>query len=146
MLNNPNDAYICINEIQKLLIQLSNHVYKINEIIAEMNNIINNQMNNCMMAPMNNLMNQMNNFLNFHNINQNFMFDKEKFDIFKKKGLVNVIFRKKDQPSINIVTERNTTFKNVLQIYFNKIGLNLLRIIKKKCNFYIMLILFMNLK
>ena len=123
ILNNPNNTFICFNEIQNLLIQLNNHIYKINEIIAEMNN-----------------------FLNFHKINQNFMFDKEKFDIFKKKGLVNVIFRKKDQPSINIVTERNTTFKNVLQIYFNKIGLNLLRIIKKKCNFYIMLILFMNLK
>ena len=121
MLNNPNDAYICINEIQKLLIQLNNHIYKINEIIAEMNNIINNQMNNCMMAPMNNLMNQMNNFMNFGQFNPNFIFNKENLENFKSQDIVNVTFEK-DNIRMNIKVERNSTIKNLLKLYFIKIN------------------------
>ena len=120
MQNNPN-YLVFVNEIQSLLNQLNNHLFKINEIIVEMNNIINNQMNNAMMVPMNNLMNQMNNFMNFGQFNPNFIFNKENLENFKSQDIVNVTFEK-DKIRMNIKVERNSTIKNLLKLYFIKIN------------------------
>ena len=62
-----------INQLPGLLTQLSNYMFKINEIILEMNNIINFHLN----VSNNNLVNQMNNFINF-NQNLNPIYKQEK--------------------------------------------------------------------
>ena len=113
MQNNPN-SFISINGIQKLLIELNNHLFKINEIILEMNNIINNQMKNTMIPPMNILINQI---MNFQNINPNF----ELNDYLKNADIVNVTFIK-ESFRLNIPVERSTIFNDVLKIYFTKIN------------------------
>ena len=115
MQNNPNPL-ISINNLQNLLMQLNNHLYKINEIILEMNNIINNQMKNTMMEPMNNLINQM---LNFQNINPNFVLNK---DYLKNFDIVNVTFIK-NSLRLNIPVESSTIFNDVLKLYFTKINM-----------------------
>ena len=113
MQNNSN-SLISINGIQKLLIELNNHLFKINEIILEMNNIINNQMKNTMIPPMNNLINQI---LNFQNINPNFELNKH----LKNVDIVNVTFIK-DSFRFNIPVECSTIFNDVLKLYFTKIN------------------------
>ena len=101
-----------INQLPGLLTQLSNYMFKINEIILEMNNIINFHLN----FSNNNLVNQMNNFINF-NQNLNPICKQE------KKNYINVLFIDKlNATTINVFVEDDSTEFDIIKVYLNKIN------------------------
>ena len=101
-----------INQLPGLLTQLSNYMFKINEIILEMNNIINFHLN----FSNNNLLNQMNNFINF-NQNLNPICKQE------KKNYINVLFIDKlNDTKVNVFVEDDLTEFDIIKVYLNKIN------------------------
>ena len=119
MMNNNPFSFIC-----NLLTQLSNYTFKINEIILEINNILNNQMNNPMLNQNNILMGQMNlmNFENKFNYNMNPLnndiIPQEPFEI----KYYNVKFETKTGLRTLIKAEKNLTLNELLTLYFKKIN------------------------
>ena len=101
-----------INQLPGLLTQLSNYMFKINEIILEMNNIINFHLN----VSNNNLVNQMNNFINF-NQNLNPIYKQE------KKNYINVLFIDTfNDTKVNVFVEDDSTEFDIIKVYLNKIN------------------------
>ena len=116
-----NDPF---SEIRNLLTQLSNYTFKINEIILEINNILNNQMNNPMLNQNNILMGQMN-FMNFEN-KFNYNMNPLNNDIIPQEPseieFYNVCFIKNSHPETVINIGKNLTLNELLTLYFKKIN------------------------
>ena len=109
-----------LSQLQNLLAQISIHISKINEIIFEMNNILNNQINSPFINPFNNLMCRMNNFNNF-NFNQNIPLFNKKVENIVNKDVLNVTF-KSSHFQTNIIADSNITIKELLKKFFLRIN------------------------
>ena len=120
-MNNQNP----FNQIQLLLIELSNHVSKINEIIIQMNNAM-NQINLSMNNQFNNQLNDMNNFINMMNMNMNMNPINCNINDINKKENDEIFFnfRFKNPSIFNVYTsvsiEENKTINDLLNEYFRK--------------------------
>ena len=125
MIQNDPNTLNCFYQLQNLLTQLNNYLFQVNQIILEMNNIINTQMNNSFNNKGMNLMNQMNNFMNLNNqinFSDNSLFNKQNL-LNTNKTIINASF--KCYPSglnILIPVEENTTIKNLLKLFFQRIN------------------------
>ena len=101
--------------------ELSNYIYKINEIILQINNLMNQ--NNFLMAnQMNNLMKQMNDINNINNFGNNNNFNHNFEFLYNPKDLYNFVFQDDDGNSTIITINKNKTINELLNAYFQKIG------------------------
>ena len=105
-------------QIQNLLVQVSNYVAKINEIIYQINNIINsqNQMNEMIQM---NMMNNMINFPNNFNTDLNPLFNIQPPKV--NNEVINIIFEYKGN-FVNISANKHLSIIEVINIFFKKIG------------------------
>ena len=116
-------------QIQNLLNEVNAYVYKINQIILQINNIINLNLNNNnsnnflfnnRINKANNLIN-MNNFMNMmnqmnNNMNDDILINKKKENINYAK----VTFIKVNGPKTELSIDNNKTVNELLNIYFQK--------------------------
>ena len=110
-MNNIQNQNFTINQLQNLLGQLNNYMFKINEIILEMNNLINLQIN----SSIHNL-NVINNPMLFNNTNINLN------PVLKDENHLITFYFDYNNQKTSITTDLNTTEKEALKIYFNKIN------------------------
>ena len=115
MQNNEN-----ISSLQYLLSQISDHIYKINIIINQMTNIM-NQMHSPMINQLNNLMiNQMNNFANLNQkMNCNFNLNNSLQN--QNINLTNIIFDHCNGTKVTLIVDTSKTIGELLNLYFEKI-------------------------
>ena len=101
-------------QIQSLILQISNYISKINEIIYQINNIINSQ------SQMNQMM-QMNmiNFGNNFNPDINLLLNNPGIQLLNKKP-INVVF-KYNSKIINIIAQQNLPINEVINRFLKKI-------------------------
>ena len=121
---------IVFNQLNGFLGQISNYIYKINEIILQMNTIIINQLNSPMIGQINNLINnqinQMDNFINNNQqINYNFNDNqclKRGENILNNNNLTNIVFKNCNGTTINIKIDEEKEIQELINLYFKKIG------------------------
>ena len=126
-------------QVQYYLNELSLHITKINDIIIQMNNYINQINNSQLFIDINNQKNQMNNFMmnnpmNFNmNMNMNMNMNNNLFpnmnkqddfnEIIHKDNLINIQFFYHEMLSANIqFANRTLTINDLLNLYLKKIN------------------------
>ena len=107
-------------QIQSLILQISNYISKINEIIFQINNIINSQNQMNQMMQMNMMNNDMMNFENNFKPNINPLLNNQIPQKLNDRK-INIVFNYQGN-KINIVAEEYLPINEVINRFLKKIG------------------------